>query len=280
MFLLVLSLVSAKSFATLSSDEGHIEVAMRLIGHELLLSTGDSTSRILPVTKLGNRYNIQFDTEFQFNAQALVSTVDSVMALTEVTSSYRVEMEECASEAIIYSFEVNQAAEPDLVPCGTRQQPAKCYSLFITLLDPPIALSEETTMGWSNMKWIVLALFVIGLLAFVLRRKTPAEPPHNPDLIHIGKYIFDKRNMLLSYENTTTELTSKESDLLAALHSSVNSTLERDVILNTVWGDEGDYVGRTLDVFISKLRKKLEGDPSIKIANIRGVGYKLILNDI
>ncbi len=279
MFFSVLSLVSAQSFATSSSDEGHIEVAMRMIGHELLLSTGDSTSRILPVTRLGNRYNIQFDTEFQFNAQALVATVDSVMALTEITSSYRVEMEECTSDAIIYSFEVNQAAEPDLIPCGTREQPAKCYSLFITLLDPPIALSEETTMGWSSMKWMVLALLVIGLLAFVLRRKTTAEPPHNPDLIHLGKYIFDKRNMLLSYENTTTELTSKESELLATLHSAANHTLKREALLNAVWGDEGDYVGRTLDVFISKLRKKLEGDPNIKITNIRGIGYKLILND-
>ena len=56
----------------------------------------------------------------------------------------------------------------------------------------------------------------------------------------------------------------------------VNTTVERDVILNMVWGDEGDYVGRTLDVFISKLRKKLEADSSVKIVNIRGVGYKLV----
>jgi DNA-binding response OmpR family regulator len=48
--------------------------------------------------------------------------------------------------------------------------------------------------------------------------------------------------------------------------------------LNKVWGDEGDYIGRTLDVFISKLRKKLEADSSIKIVNIRGVGYKLVMD--
>jgi len=60
------------------------------------------------------------------------------------------------------------------------------------------------------------------------------------------------------------------------LPNAVNTTVEREVILNIVWGDEGDYVGRTLDVFISKLRKKLEVDSSIKIVNIRGVGYKLV----
>ena len=53
--------------------------------------------------------------------------------------------------------------------------------------------------------------------------------------------------------------------------------LEREVILKTVWGDDGDYIGRTLDVFISKLRKKLEANTNLKIVNIRGVGYKLVI---
>jgi DNA-binding response OmpR family regulator len=74
------------------------------------------------------------------------------------------------------------------------------------------------------------------------------------------------------------ELTSKEADLLLVLHESANKTVEREMILKRVWGDEGDYVGRTLDVFISKLRKRLEFDPSIKIINTRGVGYKLAVS--
>jgi len=62
------------------------------------------------------------------------------------------------------------------------------------------------------------------------------------------------------------------------LHASANSTIERDVILNAVLGDDGDYAGSTLDVFILKLRKKLETDESLTIVNIRGVGYNLIMN--
>ena len=73
------------------------------------------------------------------------------------------------------------------------------------------------------------------------------------------------------------ELTSKEADLLLLLCDSANTTVERENILKTVWGDEGSYVGRTLDVFISKLRKKLEADETIKILNIRGVGYRLVI---
>jgi DNA-binding response OmpR family regulator len=85
--------------------------------------------------------------------------------------------------------------------------------------------------------------------------------------------------MNLSFEDKIIELTSKEADLLFLLYSAANNTLERKVILNTVWGDEGDYVGRTLDVFISKLRKKLEADSNLKIVNIHGVGYKFVMND-
>ncbi len=84
--------------------------------------------------------------------------------------------------------------------------------------------------------------------------------------------------MELSFKGEAIELTSKECDLLQLLCDSTNDTVERETILKMVWGDEGDYVGRTLDVFISKLRKKLEGDSNIKIANIRGVGYRLVVD--
>tara|TARA_B110000046_G_C13004434_1_gene403715 strand:- start:1725 stop:1979 length:255 start_codon:yes stop_codon:yes gene_type:complete len=84
--------------------------------------------------------------------------------------------------------------------------------------------------------------------------------------------------MTLTLKAQSIELSSKESDLLCLLSSNENKTLKREYILNVVWGDEGDYVGRTLDVFISKLRKKLEADSSLKIVNIRGVGYRFVIN--
>ncbi|MBT8195742.1 MAG: winged helix-turn-helix domain-containing protein, partial [Bacteroidia bacterium] len=70
----------------------------------------------------------------------------------------------------------------------------------------------------------------------------------------------------------------KEADLLLLLYNSANTTVERETILIRVWGNDGDYVGRIMDVFISKLRKKLEADTSVKIVNIRGIGYKLVMD--
>ena len=123
--------------------------------------------------------------------------------------------------------------------------------------------------------------FVIFLIAFIpfYYFRVKNNENDNPDLIAIGASRFDKKNMALSIADKRIELSHKEADLLSLLHSSANNPIDREVILKQVWGDQGHYVGRTLDVFISKLRKKLEADSTVKIVNIRGVGYKLVMEN-
>ena len=120
----------------------------------------------------------------------------------------------------------------------------------------------------------ILFVPIVVVFLFLWKRRKPSTI--DPNLISLGEYHFDKRNTELLINHQRIELTNKEADLLLLLYDAVNTTVEREVILNMVWGDDGDYVGRTLDVFISKLRKKLEGDSNVKIINIRGVGYKLV----
>ena len=115
-----------------------------------------------------------------------------------------------------------------------------------------------------------------GIFFVFWKKRIPSKS--DPNLLTLGAYQFDKRNIELIWEQEQIKLTHKEADLLMLLYDSANTTIERDVILNRVWGDEGDYVGRTLDVFISKLRKKLYADPNVKIVNVRGVGYKLVMD--
>lgn len=258
--------------------EQHIGVSMRMIGHQLLLNTGDSVSRILPVQKEQNRYKIGFEGEFELDPMNLFFTVKDVIAKTGISEAYIVEIEKCDSLGIIHSFEVGTGADSDVIPCGRRAQPKDCYALYITLLDEKYIEPEEQ-LAESSSIFLTGGLSLIGLVGLLVilffRKKKPM--PLDASVIPIGQYKFDHRHMKLSHEGDDVELTSKEADLLYLLHSEANTTLEREVILNKVWGDEGDYVGRTLDVFISKLRKKLGADPSVKIANIRGVGYRLIL---
>jgi hypothetical protein len=271
-----------------TKEEQHIEVSMRMIGHQVLLSLGDSTSRILPIEKNGDSYTVRFEKEFGFNPDNLASVVDSVIAVTSIASSYIVEFTSCDSNLVVHSYEVGISANENVLACRERDQPQACYNLVITILKPAVGTFDtemvaSTDHGQTD-KYIVLALLLICVLLpivvvqFLMNKKTDVKPKVDLNIIPIGEYKFNKRKMELWFKDERIELTSKECDLLQLLCDSTNNTVERETILKMVWGDEGDYVGRTLDVFISKLRKKLEGDSNIKITNIRGIGYKLIID--
>ena len=286
--LIVFSFV-ANSYGYDTVVERQISVSMRAIGHQVLLSVGDSTSRVLPITKVDDRYKISFASELSIDPDKLVATVDQEIRKTNMASSYLVELENLSTGEVVYAYKMGGSLNIDEVACKTRALPVGNFSIMITILelDPLFAetgtADESLAAGSKSGNELMIVLLIIPfsvLMAWSLRIwKRRKNSSLDPQAIHIGDYHFDKRNMELSIQDERTELTSKEADLLYLLHSRANATVERDVMLKEVWGDEGDYVGRTLDVFISKLRKKLEADPRIRIANIRGVGYKLILND-
>jgi len=93
----------------------------------------------------------------------------------------------------------------------------------------------------------------------------------------IGMFQFDNQNQLLTSQNGVIKLTTKESELLNMLVQNKNETLSRTLALKTVWGDDSYFNARSMDVYITKLRKLLREDPSIKIITIHGEGFKLIL---
>lgn len=97
------------------------------------------------------------------------------------------------------------------------------------------------------------------------------------EILTIGKYVFDFPKQTLTYSNDEKVLlTHREANLLFHLCRRKNAVLDRSLILNKLWGDDDFFNARSMDVFISKLRKKLDKDTSVKIVNIRGFGYKLI----
>jgi DNA-binding response OmpR family regulator len=90
----------------------------------------------------------------------------------------------------------------------------------------------------------------------------------------IGKYTFDSENFLLTSANFQKTLTKKEAQILKILIKYKNQVTPRDIILNAVWGQDDYFVGRSMDVFITKIRKYLKEDPSLQISNIHGIGFK------
>ena len=95
----------------------------------------------------------------------------------------------------------------------------------------------------------------------------------------IGKFTFDTQRLVLFTDEKTDNLTTKESELLSLLCAHMNEILERNFALKTIWIDDNYFNARSMDVYITKLRKKLKDDPDIEIINIHGKGYKLIAPD-
>ena len=105
-----------------------------------------------------------------------------------------------------------------------------------------------------------------------LRRSQVTQPPKNAGF-KIGKYLFDYANLTLSNNGHAKRLTQKEADLLSFLSKNKNQVVKRSAILETLWGEDDYFLGRSLDVFISRLRKYLGDDDGIRIENIHGVGF-------
>lgn len=110
----------------------------------------------------------------------------------------------------------------------------------------------------------------------ILRRTAVASMNRREENYTVGEYIFDPLKQVLSHKDTQVKLTTKESELLALLCRQGNEILERNFALKTIWVDDNYFNARSMDVYITRLRKYLRKDSSVKILNIHGKGYKLI----
>ncbi|MDA9299015.1 response regulator transcription factor [Crocinitomicaceae bacterium] len=112
-------------------------------------------------------------------------------------------------------------------------------------------------------------------VAAMLRRVNINADEKDASEIKIGDYIFDTINFELKHANFQKTLTKKEAQILSILCRFMNQVVAREIVLTGVWGQDDYFVGRSLDVFITKLRKYLKEDERIQIANIHGIGFKL-----
>lgn len=115
--------------------------------------------------------------------------------------------------------------------------------------------------------------FLLRIKAILKRMKVGSTESKND--FEIGNFTFNAQNLELTIGTETTKLTRKEAALLKLLCENVDQVIEREIIANMVWGDDSYFVGRSMDVFITRLRKYLREDPSVAITNIHGVGFRL-----
>jgi DNA-binding response OmpR family regulator len=108
-----------------------------------------------------------------------------------------------------------------------------------------------------------------------LRRSAEAKIDNTSSVFEIGEYTFDYSRLIIRRNKSEKSLTQKEAEVLKVLCNNRDRVLKREEILNQIWGDDDYFMGRSLDVFISKLRKYLKDDEAIHIVNYHGVGFRL-----
>ena len=99
----------------------------------------------------------------------------------------------------------------------------------------------------------------------------------HPSVFHLGGFVFDAPRHILTKDNDIKKLTSKEADLLLLLCENMGNTLERSRALQQIWGEESYLNARSMDVYITKLRKYFKDDPNVDIQNVHGVGFKMVV---
>ncbi len=258
-----------------------VNLTIREIGHHLLLRAGDSTSRVLPVTEISDGvFLLAFEDAFAFQPDTLVMLSQRFLSKTGLPLDYTVTVHKCNEPEIVYGFQVSPT-ENDIRPCKGRTQPEGCYNIQIAFAD------FNTSSAYSTSSLVAsFFLFVAGawLLMGPARKQISATDNTSErsstndgtgDLPAIGKLIFDAPNQRLLSGDQIIVLTDKECRVLELLNRNFNQLTTREDLIQKIWTDEGVITGRSLDMFISKLRKKLSPDPELRITNIHGKGYKL-----
>jgi hypothetical protein len=277
MLLLFVSAICA-AFTMTDSDDFAIarrEVLLRRIGHELLLQSGDSTSRVLPVKKIAeNEYQIRFENELTFQTDSLVNTTQRLLAKDPLTNDYVVNVLNCGNTNVAYGYAMSKNTIDDIVACIGRKQPRACYMINIKF--------KPTGISTAKNGFVLGGLSFLAFVGFVFFRvakpKVTLPVENHTNLFTLGAVVFDAKNKKLITNEKTLDLTGTETRVLLIFALSPNETIERSRLQKEIWEDEGVIVGRSLDMFISKLRKKLEPDPNIQIVVIRGKGYKLSIS--
>lgn len=271
-------------------DKAEEMIMMRDIGHKVLLHAGDSSSRVLPVQEIaGHEYLLQFESRFTFIPDSLVQVIDQAIKAHHLPLTYMVQVIACSSDQVIFGYSMHQDRSNSIVPCRGRQQEKGCYRIRLSF--PAANTAHTGYLLAGSLLAISLSLFARYL--YHKRRKTarataiidnepaPAQvdgPLPATQAVNIGRYLFYRDQQLLQLDEQTIALTAKEAKLLQVFAALPNEVIDRNRLLKEVWEDEGVIVGRSLDMFVSKLRKKLQQDPGISIINVHGKGYKLAVN--
>ena len=268
-------LIYANGSDSRDTSSKEIGVVLRQIGHRLLLSNGDSTSRLLPIKEGNNNtYTISFEKPLEISSDLLYTISEEELKHIGI-KDFVASLKNCETSEVYLSFLYSQELD-SITPCKGRDLPTECYALEISLLTTKKSFSVFN-LGFP----VLLILGALFLYYFYSKKKNETNSPSSLN-VRVGKYFFDAQNRQLTFDNETIMLTEKESNLITLLlDSNGNEVQTRDYLISQIWKENGvQVVSKNLDVLVSKVRKKLSLDGDINITSVHGLGYKLEVKDL
>ena len=158
-----------------------------------------------------------------------------------------------------------------------RQANADVPIIFLTAKQLKEDILEGFKIGADDYITKPFSMEELVFRVEAILRRVRGKKNKESSVYRVGNFTFDTQKQLLTIGDKQTKLTTKENELLALLCSHANEILQRDFALKTIWIDDNYFNARSMDVYITKLRKHLKDDPQIEIINIHGKGYKLII---
>ena len=160
-----------------------------------------------------------------------------------------------------------------------RQANADVPIIFLTAKQLKEDILEGFKIGADDYITKPFSMEELVFRVEAILRRVRGKKNKESSVYRVGNFTFDTQKQLLTIGEKQTKLTTKENELLALLCSHANEILQRDFALKTIWIDDNYFNARSMDVYITKLRKHLKDDPQTEIINIHGKGYKLIIPD-
>jgi hypothetical protein len=249
-----------------------------------------------------------------FNHDSLKVLSQGLLPKKQFPSGYTVTVHDGMKGGIVYGFQVSNTS-PDILACSGRSQPPGCYTIEFAFPDfyesveqkkadidqrtesvkvdpqevnPKLEKLKTTAFNYPLINVVYGGILVLlGVILLIGRfgkilKPVPVRNQNHaiikesiPELAALGKFLFDVKDQRLLLGSEVISLTDKECKILELLNKNFGELIPRETLMQEVWINEGVITGRSLDMFVSKLRKKLSSDPELRITNVHGKGYKL-----
>ena len=248
-----------------------VNLALRQAGHHLLLSVDDSSSTIAPI-QLGNEGRFQLKLSSKLDYDTLPYLLDRAIKSFGISQNYHVTVKSCSADSIILGYNLDSYVDQQ-VPCMGRERLSECNVIGLVFDEKKSDLLMSFPFG------VGLLILGFSMMGYAGRSKNSKSKSivlvaEHKSLISVGDVRFNHKDQTVEVKGVSKPLTYRENKLLHYLVLHANQILNRETLISQVWGDEGIIVGRSLDVFISRLRKILKETELVNIKSVHGVGYR------